>query len=956
MQTICLQLLNLLLGGSESTTVVEKIFKVFRLAKEYNESYLHLILPSFCRILMNAKSCENATFLKGIIKYIMNILEFESTLQYTSNIIHSLIRCYLDREDLAIIAKDCIIALIISFKEHALIYLPLINTTFNSKNSNPACKNDPKLKFITDKIKESGDLEDIDQIDDRKQRGMSMEAGMQENGTPLTPGQVSNQKELKENTLKLNDAIRHFNADNVKNLFDVSNNFLKEDWEEWMTKTCNELLINSPSKVLYCCKSFANVNPNISKDLFNISFAMIWSQFNDSQKCSVIQNIEQTISNPNVPMSVLKTILNLAEFMEHDNQGLQLDITSMANLAEKCNAHAKALYYREFEFHFCPDESIESLISLYSNLGQPEAASGMLVFAKNTLGTKVKESWLEALGQWDEALEGYTTVPVSSKEDRFENLQSKIRCYDALTQWELVIEESEQFIKESVGFSTVKQYASRAAIQLGRWDLLEKYSDFETSPNDDNNYYEAIISIHKKDFKAARQRIRKSRKYIENFLVGINRQTYHNNYDKLIRLQILSEMEEILAFKEFLESLSSDQTIDGFNYEFTNTDKLVSKKRTELLELWNDRLEGVEKNMAYWLEIISVRTLLFRKQDMLPIMIRFAQLSIQKGKIGLCHRIFSELEAELTLSNPKDGEPIFQGIAISPSNSGTSNLSPIDDQALQMVEVSPNSQPHKMFRVEIQRSGSNIGNVGLNGVALPTLDLPPEFYLSKFEKMYKLQELNKDQIYDCIVDFFATVNVDEKLKATYSRKLGQWLSEELNEEEYSQQDFDKVLNLFKNSLSFDDSHVKTWHLFALTNYKRLQQLQTNLQASADIRADSNFQTLVREAFKGFIKSISLGGPEFTETLQDTLILLELWFRYGDFSGIQEIMKASYEKVDITCWLNVIPQMIAKLDMPNEAILHDVLQLIEYVDVNDLGWRKVSSRSYLPTDARCTVQD
>ena len=91
----------------------------------------------------------------------------------------------------------------------------------------------------------------------------------------------------------------------------------------------------------------------------------------------------------------------------------------------------------------------------------------------------------------------------------------------------------------------------------------------------------------------------------------------------------------------------------------------MTKKKNELLELWNDRLEGVEKNMVYWLEIISVRTLLFHKKDMMPIMIRFAQLAIQKGKIGLCHRIFSELETELT--SFKDGEPIFSAIIDSQS-------------------------------------------------------------------------------------------------------------------------------------------------------------------------------------------------------------------------------------------------------------------------------------------------
>jgi hypothetical protein len=79
MQTICQKLLNLLLGGNENDTVIAKIFKILKLLKEFNESFLHLILPSFCRILANSATVENGTFLKGIINYIKSILSFESS-------------------------------------------------------------------------------------------------------------------------------------------------------------------------------------------------------------------------------------------------------------------------------------------------------------------------------------------------------------------------------------------------------------------------------------------------------------------------------------------------------------------------------------------------------------------------------------------------------------------------------------------------------------------------------------------------------------------------------------------------------------------------------------------------------------------------------------------------------------------------------------------------------------
>lgn len=911
-QTICQILLNILLAGNESDSTIEKIFKILKLVKEYSESFLPLVLPAFCRILMNCKNVQKLSFLKGIINYIQSILDLESTFQYLSNIIHSLINCIQDREEVNLECRDCILSIILAFREHTIIYLPLINITFKKKN----LRNDAKFKIIIDRIKEYGDLQNLSELVQMMSAENTNRSLMSQDGVPqlqlsrqltkssaafMTP-QVRDRDKQKEKdtTFKLNDAIRRFNSEVVKNLFDISNNYLKEDWEEWLTKTSIELLLNSPSKVLYCCRSFANVNPSIAKDLFNIGFAMVWCQFNENQKSVIIQNLEKAIQNQNVPLTVLKTLLNLAEFMEHDNQGLQLDITSMANLAEKCNAHAKALYYREFEFNFSPDESIESLISLYSTLGQPEAASGMLVYAKDELGTKVKETWLEALGSWQEALDGYMNQEPLTPEDKAKNLKDKIRCYDALTQWELVLEKSDEFLKQNQDFSEVVRYASKAAIQLGKWELLEKYTEKINIRRDDANYYQSIINIYKKDYKAASETIKKSRKYIENYLVGINRQTYHNNYDKLVRLQILSELEEIIAFRDFQTNLGPETGGEVFNLEATNAKRLETKKKKDLLELWQDRLESTEKNIEHWLEIISVRCLLFRKSEMLSTMTRFAKLVVEKGNRDLCQRIFTDLEEELRTVQP---------VIIEPEMMETENLPP------PIPVLTPSKETAQKF--------------DFNDAAT-VYELPSEFYLSKFEKMYKLGELNNEQVYDCIQDFFKSVVLPPSLKAKYSRKLGSWLAQGLNEE--SQKGVGKVINLFKESIMLDNKVVKTWHLFALTNYKRIQQIMASKDKStiSDSPHSQGLLYLIKDACEGFIKSISIGGSEFTETLQDTLKLLELWFKFGDIPEIQKQLKDAYGEIDISCWLNVVPQMIAKLDIPNDIILENALNLLEYV--------------------------
>ena len=55
--------------------------------------------------------------------------------------------------------------------------------------------------------------------------------------------------------------------------------------------------------------------------------------------------------------------------MQHDKEGLQIDNSTLGDLAERCMAYAKALYFRELEFETASEKTVESLIELYQNVG-----------------------------------------------------------------------------------------------------------------------------------------------------------------------------------------------------------------------------------------------------------------------------------------------------------------------------------------------------------------------------------------------------------------------------------------------------------------------------------------------------------------------------------------------------------------------------------------------------------
>ena len=96
--------------------------------------------------------------------------------------------------------------------------------------------------------------------------------------------------------------------------------------------------------------------------------------------------------------------------MEHCDKGpLPLAPVLLGDQAMKCRAYAKALHYKEDEFHRKPTVPVlEALISINNKLGQKEAAAGLLQWGnKNLQGElKAKEHWYEKLNDWEKALDG----------------------------------------------------------------------------------------------------------------------------------------------------------------------------------------------------------------------------------------------------------------------------------------------------------------------------------------------------------------------------------------------------------------------------------------------------------------------------------------------------------------------------------------------------------------------
>ncbi|KAF3328854.1 Serine/threonine-protein kinase TOR [Carex littledalei] len=227
---------------------------------------------------------------------------------------------------------------------------------------------------------------------------------------------------------------------------EASQRSTKEDWAEWMRHFSIELLKESPSPALRTCARLAQLQPSVWRELFAAGFASCWAQMNEASQELLVRNLKTAFSSQNIPPEILATLLNLAEFMEHDDKPLPIDTRLLGALAEKCRAYAKALHYKEMEFQAAcskkmganPVTVVESLIHINNQLHQHEAAIGILTYSQENLDVQLKESWYEKLQRWEEALNAYTakSSPASSTNQNLDATLGRMRCLAALARWE----------------------------------------------------------------------------------------------------------------------------------------------------------------------------------------------------------------------------------------------------------------------------------------------------------------------------------------------------------------------------------------------------------------------------------------------------------------------------------------------------------------------------------------
>ncbi|CAG8530152.1 16586_t:CDS:10 [Funneliformis mosseae] len=795
------------------------------------EEYMHLVIPVVVKLF--EKSDVPLQLRKSAVQTIGQMSKKVNFSDHASRIIHPLARVLaMPYADLKTAAMDTLCALVVQLGSDYAIFIPMINKVIQKQRIMH-----PDYEMLVSKLLKGEPLP-------------VSEERSNETRTEETPAAETNAKKLP------------VNQQHLKNAWECSQRSTKDDWHEWIRRLSVELLKESPSHALRACASLAGVYHQLARELFNAGFISCWSELYYQYKDELVSSLMSALRAPNIPAEIVSTILNLAEFMEHYDKPLPIDIRTLGNHAENCHAYAKALHYKELEFiGEASTETIEKLIQINNQLQLPDAAIGILTHAQqnpNLQDLQLKENWYEKLNRWEDALTAYEKRRTDDPNDNEATL-GVMRCLHSLGDMdglsELVQEkwpEAETEMRKSIA-----TYAAAGAWSLGQWGLMEDYIKNIKSDNYYRPFYQAIIALHKNQYSEAVRYIDKTRDLLDTELTALVGESYNRAYNVVVRVQMLAELEEIITYKQYADQPDRQATI----------------RKT-----WMKRLKGCQRNVDVWQQILKVRALVISPKENMEMWIKFANLCRKSDRLE-----FAEKTLKLLL---------------------------VGDQKLELIH------PSILARASPQVVYAHLKWMWASGVREEALE---------FLRDFTTRMSNNDRV------------GNNGLLARCYLKKGEW--QKVLQDDWDRETVPDILQSYLLATQYDKDWYKAWHAWALANFEVISFYEKLKSAENNTPADQTITTVTEEisgdiqqevlryvvpSVQGFFRSIALSRGN---CLQDTLRLLTLWFKYGYQEEVCSAIKEGFGSVNIDTWLEVIPQLIARIHAPDQKVrrlIHDLL--------------------------------
>mmetsp|Transcript_15877 Transcript_15877/g.34220 ORF Transcript_15877/g.34220 Transcript_15877/m.34220 type:complete len:1759 (+) Transcript_15877:5883-11159(+) len=607
-----------------------------------------------------------------------------------------------------------------------------------------------------------------------------------------------------------------------------------------------------------------------------------------------------------------------------------------------------------------PDKMAYSVIMSYGDTTVGDLTSSWA-------GDIIYESWLAKLGAWAEALNLYEEKLKDNPND-VDTILGCMQCYDARGSWQNTLDLAGRSWGALSGDHTIEsdptswnsrmsrkkssadnykqalKFCAQSAWRLGRWDELEMYSSLLVAQSTnrisssskepratnlpmldyDGAFYCSVLHIHRAEWDEAAKSIDCARKAMDSRFTALLAESYKRAYPSMVAAQELSELEEIVSFRQFEMRTNSEIKLHATNRH----DEKQARQRQHLLDVWRQRLDGCRVDAEVHSSILAVRSLVLGPTDEVDATITLSALSRQAEAFQL---------AERTLLDPLDkmgcslNSPIF-GVGISPTlglgltvNPGESMERIVNgDIGVQMNY----RQRHEQFSSQLfDEAGGE-----------ERLFIQHKLYFAYIKHLWatdrKDEAMSRLGLLCKVVDLTTQCGRKkpqcEALRVSCWLRYGDWkialcrasLTDSLATD---------VLLSYKRATDADVSNnYRAWHSWALINFRLAEQIRVNDKDKGGFMTKST--TIVRShvlaAVKGFVRAISVGTKWWSASVQqDMLNLLSCLFKYGELQDVASTINDGLTSIKIEAWLGVLPQLLARIHIKSKAVrsvLHPLL--------------------------------
>eukprot|EP01065_Artemidia_motanka_P017419 TRINITY_DN2087_c0_g2_i6.p1 TRINITY_DN2087_c0_g2~~TRINITY_DN2087_c0_g2_i6.p1 ORF type:complete len:2721 (+),score=805.36 TRINITY_DN2087_c0_g2_i6:302-8164(+) len=330
-----------------------------------------------------------------------------------------------------------------------------------------------------------------------------------------------------------------------------------------------------------------------------------------------------------------------------------------------------------------------------------------------------------------------------------------------LGEWHEVLRLGKAGLEQDHG-AELAPVVAHAAWMLQDWGTMEQATDLMDSEHLQTQIHQSVLALQRDRWEAARVAIHRARQLILPDLGPLAAESYSRAYPLLVKLQVLTELEEIAMWKERggLEQADPGEV-------------------SQLLQMWTTRILHIERRVSFWEEVLATRRVLVPPHMHMRCWLKLVTTARKVGKVAV---------AENTLR-------VMLGV------------SECDSLAEVVLHADP-SDP------------------GFEETRAPALICATAEYLWHAADCDAQGRRTAEFLLSGYLDKLCDNTHSSKygaVKARYHRKLGEWMQEQHPDTYWQPPHRGRILKIFRRATIYDANGWKNWHRWALMNHRIMRR-------------------------------------------------------------------------------------------------------------------------------------